>query len=152
MARLTALFGALLLATPLAPVLAQQPASAPVTVTTTGISRVTLFKINPGQGGAYNRDVVDNLIPIYEEYKKAGLLVSYSFFSKTTTESPDDWGVGVMLTYANWAALDNLGPRTAPITLRHYGTAERRTAAGNARNELRTVVSSFLVGNQTFTR
>lgn len=152
MTRVTALFGALLLATPLAPASAQQPAAAPVTVTTTGISRVTLFRIVAGQGGAYNRDVMDNLIPIYEEFKKAGILLSYSFFSKATAESPDDWGVGVMLTYPNWAALDNLGARTAPITLRHYGTAERRAAANTARGGLRTVVTSFLVGTQSFAR
>lgn len=152
MTRVTALVGALLLAAPLAPAFAQQPAAAPVTVTTAGISRVTLFKILPGQGGAYNRDVMDNLIPIYEEAKKAGILLSYSFFSKLTTESPDDWGVGITLTYPNWAALDNLGAKMAPITLRHYGTAERRNAANTARGELRTVVSSMLMGQQSFTR
>lgn len=152
MSRIPALVGALLLALPLAPASAQQPAAAPVTVTTTAISRVILFRINPGQGGAYNRDVLDNLIPIYEEFKKAGILVDYGFFNKATADSPDDWGVGVMLTYANWAALDNFGAKTAPITLRHYGTAERRTAAGNARNEIRTVVSTFLTGTQTFAR
>jgi len=37
---------------------AQQAAPAPVQVTTTGVSRVTPFRILPGQGAAYNRDVL----------------------------------------------------------------------------------------------
>lgn len=151
MSRISLLPGLLLLALPLAPVAAQQ-AAAPITVTTTAVSRVTLFKILPGQGAAHNQDVLDHLIPIYEEYKKAGIIVSYSFFGKSTLESPDDWTFGTMLTYPNYAGLDNLGSRTNAITLKHYGTAERRTLVGNGRNAIRTAMSSQLVTNQAFSR
>lgn len=93
-----------------------------------------------------------HLIPIYEEFKKAGIIVSYSFFGKSTLESPDDWTFGTMLTYPNYAGLDNLGSRTNAITLKHYGTAERRTLVGNGRNAIRTAMSSQLVTNQAFSR
>lgn len=62
---------------------AMQPAQqAPIRVTTTAVSRVTLLRVNMGQGGAVNRDIVENLIPIYEAYKKAGIIVGYDFFNK----------------------------------------------------------------------
>ncbi len=125
---------------------------APVRTTTTAVSRTTLFRLLPGQGPAYNADVVDHLMPIYEEEKKAGILTSYSFFSKATTESPEDWNVGVTLSYANYAALDNLAAKTDPITLKHYGTAEKRTAAGLARSQIRTVVRSTLTNVLSYSR
>lgn len=152
MPRFSALPLTLLLAIPLAPVAGQQMATAPVRVTTTAVSRVTLYRILPGQNAAFNRDVLENLIPIYEEYKKAGLIVDYMVFSKATTESAEDWNVGVTLTYANFAGLDNLFTRTDATTLKHYGTAEKRTAAGAARNQLRVVASSFLTQRLSYSR
>ena len=126
--------------------------SAPVRTTTTAVSRVILMKLMPGQGPAYNADVMDHLMPVYEAEKQAGIITNYQFFSKTTTDNPDDWNVGIVLTYANFAALDNLGTKTDPITLKHYGSAEKRTAAGAARNQIRTVVSSFLTQTLSYTR
>ena len=55
----------------------------------------------------------------------------------------------VALSYKNWAALDGIGSRIDSVTLGHYGSAAKRTAAGNSRNEHRTVVKSFLVREQT---
>ncbi len=146
---------AILFALPLAAASAQQPAAAAqaaVRVTTTSVSRVTLVRINTGQMPAYNRDMVENLIPIYEAYKAAGIITSYSLFNKATTEDANDWQRGVMLTYANWAALDGLGAKTDPITLKHYGSAEKRNAAGQARTTIATTISSFLTTGQSYTR
>lgn len=151
MSRFSILPAFLLLAFPLTPAAAQQ-AAAPVTVTTAAVSRVTMFRILPGQGAAHNQDIMDHLIPLYEEYKKAGLIVSYSFFGKATSDAPDDWNFATMLTFPNWAALDTFGARTGAITLKHYGTAERRTLVGNGRTTIRTVMSSSLVTSQTFSR
>jgi hypothetical protein len=146
---LSSLVGLLVLATMPA---AAQMTTGPVRTTTTAVSRVVLFKLLPGQGPAYNQDVLDHLMPVYEEEKKAGILTDYRFFSKTTTESPDDWNVGLILTYPNFAALDNLTARTDPITLKHYGSADKRTAAAMARNQIRTVVSSSLTQTLSYTR
>lgn len=136
---------ALALAMTAAPALAQQsPNTTPTTVT-----RVTLIKIKPGHGDPFWADIRQHLKPIYDDYKKQGLLTDYSFSTKSTTESPDDWGVALTLTYPNWAALDTFTSRTDPITLAHYGSAANRTAANLARIEHGTVVSSFLIRNQT---
>lgn len=143
---------ALLSALPLATAVGQTAPQAPVQVTTTAVSRVTLYRILPGQNAAFNRDMLDNLIPVWEEFKKAGLITGYVVFSKNSNEGPDDWNVGVSLTYANFAAFDGLGAKIGPITLKHYGTAEKRTAALEARNQLRTVVSSFLTQGLSYSR
>jgi len=131
---------------------AAQMTASPVRTATTAVNRVVLFKLLPGQGPAYNQDVLEHLMPVYEAEKQAGILTGYQFFSKTTTDTPDDWNVGVVLTYPNFAGLDNLTTRTDPITLKHYGSAEKRTAAGAARGQIRTVVSSFLTQTLSYTR
>lgn len=101
-------------------------------------------------GNAFWTDVRTNLVPINEEYKKRGLITGYSIFTKTTSDKEDDWGVGISVSYANWAALDNFVARnTDPVTLAHYGNAANRTAAGRARAQTRDVVSSMLLRQQT---
>jgi hypothetical protein len=116
-----------------------------VKVTPTTVSRVTLVKIKPGQRAAFDQDILTNLIPVYEEEKKAGILTEYQLFNNVTTDNPEDWSVGMVLTYPNFATLDTLGQKADPITLKHYGTAAKRQAAGARRNEIGTVVSSRLI-------
>lgn len=112
------------------------------------VVRVTLVRITPGHADPFWQDVRQHLKPIYEEYKRRGIITDYSFATKSTTEDPNDWTVAITLSYANWAALDNLATRTDPVTLAHYGSAANRTAAGNARIQHGTVVSSFLMRAQ----
>lgn len=126
------------------PALAQQsPNTTPTTVT-----RIVLIHIKPGHTDQFWQDFRQHLKPVYDEQKRQGILTGYSVSTKVTSDSPDDWNVALSLTYANWAALDNLLSRTDSITLAHYGSAANRTAAGNARIEHGTVVSSFLVRGQ----
>ena len=66
---------------PAVPVAAQ---NAGVRVTGTTVTRVTRYRVNPGQRGAFDADVMDNLIPIYEEYKKAGILTDYGISNNAT--------------------------------------------------------------------
>jgi len=124
-------------------VAAQQPAGG-VKVTPSTVTRVILIKVTPGQRPVFDQDMMDNMIPIYDEEKKAGILANYEIFNNVTTNGPNDWGVGVALTYPNYATLDTLGERADPITLKHYGSAEKRQAAADHRNQFATVVSSRL--------
>jgi hypothetical protein len=116
-----------------------------VKVTPSAVSRVTLVKIHPGQRAAFDQDILSNQIPVWEEEKKAGLITDYQLFNNVTSDAPDDWSVGMVVTYPNFATLDTLGQKVDPITLKHYGTAAKRQAAGARRNEIGTVVSSRLI-------
>jgi hypothetical protein len=116
-----------------------------VKVTPMTVSRAVLFKVNPGQRGAFDQDVMSNLIPVYEEEKKAGVLTSYQFFNNVTADNPNDWNVAIVFAYPNYATLDTLGDRVDPIELKHYGSAAKRQAAAEHRNQIRTVVSNRLM-------
>jgi hypothetical protein len=116
-----------------------------VKVTPTTVSRVNLVKINPGQRAAFDQDMMSNQIPVYEEEKKAGILTGYEMFNNVTTDNPNDWSVAIVLTYPNYATLDTIGERANAITLKHYGTAAKRQAAAEHRNQIGTLVGSRLM-------
>ena len=134
---------ALMLAAPAASA-QQSPNTTPTT-----LSRVVLIRVKPGHGDQFWADFRQHLKPIYDEEKRQGILTDWSVATKPTADSEQDWGIALVLTYPNWAGLDNLGPRTDPITLAHYGSAANRTAANNARLEHGTVTSTFLLRSQT---
>jgi len=111
--------------------------------------RVTLVDIKPGKGTEFWQDIRRNLKPVWEEYKKQGIIQSYVVHIKTTTDEPGDWDVAFMLEYKNFATLDGLAARTDPITLKVYSTAEARREAGVKRSEYGTTVASFLTRQVT---
>jgi hypothetical protein len=113
------------------------------------VVRVVHIQIKPGHAAAFWQDMRQNLKPIYDAYKAQGIITDWTIATKVTTDSPDDWNVSLSLVYPNYAALDNLNTRTDPITLAHYGSAEKRTAAANARTEHATTVHSYLIRRQT---
>jgi hypothetical protein len=113
------------------------------------VVRITLIDIKPGKGADFWRDLRQNIKPLWEELKKAGILVDYSVSVKVTTDGPDDWDVSTALQYKNWAALDGIEGKIDPISLKHYGSAEARTAAGMKRLEFRTFTASFLIRGVT---
>ena len=127
-----------------APALAQQsPNTTPTTVT-----RVVLIRVKPGHGDQFWADFRQHGKPVFDEQKRQGILTNYTVGTKSTLDSPDDWGVVLTFTYPNWAAFDSLAGRTDAIQLAHYGSAANRTAAGTARTEHSTTVASFLVRDQ----
>jgi hypothetical protein len=128
------------------------PADSGVTSEPGPVMRVSYYRVNPGMGQEFQRDLRQHLVPIWEAQKAAGIILGYTVATNQTTDSPDDWNVVFAVTYANWAALDSLGARSAAITLRHYGTAQARTAVGNGRNAFRTLVRSSLMRVQNISR
>ncbi len=128
---------------------AAAPTSAQEHFTLGPVVRVILLDIKPGKGPDFWRDMRQNMKPVYEEFKKAGIIRNYSVSTKSTLDDPGDWEVAIALEYENWAALDGLGQKTDPITLRFYGSAEARAAAAAKRTENATTVASFLMRNVT---
>lgn len=124
--------------------LAQQGSPA---TTPTGVTRVTLYRIKPGHNAQFWNDMRQHLKPIVEEYKRRGIIADYSVANKLSSSGENDWNVMTTITYRTYAALDDLASRTDPVTLGHYGSADQRTAAANARNEHSTVVQSYLLRN-----
>jgi hypothetical protein len=133
---------------------AQTPTATPPPTTPGAVSRVTYLDVLPGKGDAFIAFIRTHSMPILEEQKKQGLIVSYGYFTKPTTEGPGDWDVGLVVTYKTYAdAIDfnaDRGAKFDAISLAHYGSAEARTKAGDLQNELRTVTKTMLVRGVIF--
>jgi len=106
--------------------------------------RVTYSHIKPGMSEAYWKDMREHLKPLYEQYKKEGLISDYKVWLNVTTDHPDDWDVAVGILFPNYAALDQVDAKAATISSKHYGSREAMIEAGKKRNELREVVASKL--------
>ena len=134
--------------------MAQTPTATPAPTTTTAVSRVTYIDVLPGKTNDFTTFIRTHSMPLLEEQKKQGLVVSYGYFTKPTTEGPGDWDLGLVVTYKTYAdAVDFNADRNTKfdaIAIAHYGSLDARDKANNSANELRTVVKTELVRGVTF--
>jgi len=106
--------------------------------------RVTYYSIKSGQADAFWKDFRENTRPIFEEFKKAGLISDYKLFANPVTDHPGDWNVAISISYPNYAALDQLAAKGASIVNKHFGSREAALASGKKQDDIREVIASHL--------
>lgn len=104
--------------------------------------RVTYYNLKPGMGDQFWKDFREHFKPIYDEFKKQGLITDYKAFTNFTSDGPNDWDVAVAIEYPNYAAIDQLDAKGATVAVKHYGSREAMVDAGKKRAEIREVVAS----------
>jgi hypothetical protein len=109
-----------------------------------GVTRVTLVQILPGHFNAFMDDLKNNIKPIWEAQKKAGLIESYGIFLNTTKANPDDWDIGFSLGYKNFAALDGLAQKVLDLRMKQYGDKSKEQQVIDKRVQNARVVISVL--------
>lgn len=113
--------------------------------------RVSLYKVKPGRLSDVLAHWRRNFRAINDEMKRQGVIVDYRVYVNTTKEGADDWDVATAIAYKNWAALDGLGEKADAITLKHYGSWEKRQQAIEELDQIRQLVSSRLMTELTLT-
>ena len=113
------------------------------------VSRVTLVHILPGHFNAFMEDVKTNVKPIWEAEKSSGMIESYGIFLNQTRSSVDDWDIGFILTYKNFAALDGLGMKVLELRMKQYGSKSKEQQAIDKRVENGRAVASYLIRDIT---
>lgn len=113
------------------------------------IWRVTYLNVKPGKMGDTLKDLRANFNKVNAAAKAAGLIADYKVYLNPTSTGPTDWNVATAILYKNWGALDGLTAQMDAVTLKHYGSAEARQKAGDARLDLWTVNSSTLAREVT---
>ena len=106
--------------------------------------RVVYYRIKPGQEAACWKDFQENFKPIFELWKKEGVVTDYRIFQNPLKARPDDWDIVLWLAHPNYAALDQEA-KIAAAYLKHYGSPEAAAAAAKKRSELRETVATHLV-------
>ena len=141
-ALLTTIFAATLLTA--FPAFAQSPNFDPGPVW-----RVTYYHIKSGQADSFWKNFRENTKPIYEEFKKAGLISDYKTFTNPVTDHPGDWNVAISISYPNYAAMDQLAAKGATIAIKHYGSRDAMQAAGKKQEDVSEVIASHLAREVT---
>ena len=109
-----------------------------------GVTRVTLVQILPGHFNAFMDDLKNNIKPIWDAEKKAGLIEDYNVFLNTTKANADDWDIGFGLSYKNFAALDGLAQKVLDLRMKQYGDKSKEQKVIDKRVENVRVVTSVL--------
>ena len=109
-----------------------------------GVTRVTLVQILPGHFNAFMDDLKNNIKPLWEAQKKAGLIESYGVFLNSTKANPDDWDIGFALGYKNFAALDGLAQKVLDLRMKQYGDKSKEQQVVDKRIQNVRVVTSVL--------
>ena len=91
----------------------------------------------------------NNIEPIYKAEKSQGIIEGYQYFLNQTKGSPEDWDVGIALTYKNMAALDGLSLKVLDVRMKQYGDRSKEQQVVDKRVENARVVSSYLIRNVT---
>jgi hypothetical protein len=113
------------------------------------VERITLVHILPGHFNAFMDDVKNNIKPIWDAEKSAGLIEGYQVFFNQTKASIDDWDIGISLTYKNMAALDGLGMKVLDLRMKQYGDKSKEQQVIDKRVENGRQVASYLIRNVT---
>ena len=109
-----------------------------------GVTRVTLVQILPGHFNAFMDDLKNNIKPVWDAEKKAGLIEDYSIFLNSTKTNPDDWDLGYTLSYKNFAALDGLAQRVLDLRMKQYGDKNKEQQVVDKRVQNVRVITSIL--------
>ena len=113
------------------------------------VERVILVHILPGHFNAFMDDVKNNIKPIWDAEKSAGLIEGYGIFLNQTKASMDDWDIGFELTYKNMAALDGLGMKVLELRMKQYGDKSKEQQVIDKRVENARAVASYLIRDIT---
>lgn len=105
---------------------------------------VTFIKVKPGMFDVYMRDLLAQRKKLYEEAKKAGLVVSEKMLSGSAS-GRDDWDLMLMTEYKNWAALDGLNDKFDAIALKVIGSEEKQVQTMVKRTDVREIVGDKLM-------
>jgi hypothetical protein len=114
-----------------------------------GVSRVTLVQILPGHFNAFMDDLKNNIRPIWDAEKKAGLIENYNIFLNQTKANADDWDIGFSLSYKNFAALDGLAQKVLDLRMKQYGDKSKEQQVIDKRVQNVRVVASVLTRDIT---
>jgi hypothetical protein len=113
------------------------------------VSRVTLVHILPGHFTAFMQDLKTNIKPIWDAEKSSGIIQDYGIFLNQTKANVDDWDIGFILTYKNFAALDGLGMKVLELRMKQYGDKSKEQQVVDKRVDNARAVSSFLIRDIT---
>jgi hypothetical protein len=113
------------------------------------VAVVTGIKIKEGKFFDYWNFLNTSWRQENEEAKKEGLVVSYKIFG-AQPKTPADPDLYLVITYANYAAMDGLDEKLAVIDKKIWGTLKEAAKSDADRESIRTVLGSEVIRELDF--
>jgi hypothetical protein len=108
------------------------------------VMTVNFVRTQPGMFDEYLRYLDKTYKPLFDEAKKAGIIVDWAVYN-TRPRDAQDADLVLTITYKNLAALDNLQARMDPLSKKAFGSLPKAAAASADREKLRKDLGSQLV-------
>jgi hypothetical protein len=108
------------------------------------VSDVSYIRTKPGKFDAYMHYLATEFKKEMEEFKKAGIILSYGVYA-ATPKGPGEPDIILVTEYKNMAALDDLRAKTDPIDSKIWGSVEGSNKAFGDREAIREVLGSEFV-------
>ena len=125
------------------------------TVTEGPVWRITYLKTKPGKGADHQKWIREYRLRILDEWKRAGLIMDYKFFSQPGFDSPNDWDTMEAVQYKNYGDLldynEGRSKKVEEIGLKIFGSVENRNKVwAELRDASREVIASQIVREMLF--
>lgn len=104
---------------------------------------ITFIKTVEGMTELYLMELKKLMVPLLEEAKKEGLILSYRIFSSPAA-TPGDWDLMMMTEFENFAALDGLDQKFLEIYEKVAGEDDDYEKGAAQRNEIRQILGDKL--------
>lgn len=102
---------------------------------------ITMIKTKTGMDDDYLKQLGGALKPIYEEEKKARIILDYKILLGDSS-SPHDFNILIMVQYPNMAAFDGLRDKTEPIMAKVMGGEDQRRQLAVKRLDVREILGT----------
>ena len=112
------------------------------------VSMITSIKVNDGMFEDYMAWLAGPWQDLMEAQKKAGVIVDYHVFV-AQAETPDEPDLYLQVTYRNFAALDGLDDKVAPIAEQLMGSQSKQQQDQIGRGKMRSVLGEQTVRELT---
>lgn len=113
-----------------------------------GVWRMTYYHVKPGKMNDMMKDLREHWKPSVEFSKSKGRIKEYKLLTNPTPAGPEDWSYATAVHFANWSMLDpneTFTKEQGEFLDKHYGSREKRDAAGANRRDMQTFLRSSLV-------
>ena len=100
-----------------------------------------MIKTKTGMDDDYLKQLSGALKPIYEEEKKAKIILDYKILLGDSS-SPHDYNILIMVQYPNMAAFDGLRDKTEPMMSKVMGGEDQRRQLAVKRLDVREILGT----------
>ncbi|HYR22780.1 MAG TPA: hypothetical protein VEP30_07660 [Chthoniobacterales bacterium] len=102
---------------------------------------LTMIKTKTGLADEYFKQITGTVKPVYDEEKKAKIILDYKILSGEAAD-PHDFNILILVEYPNWAAFDGLRDKMDPVIAKIMGTQDQQRELAVKRLDIREILGT----------